>query len=342
MGTAFIPGTGLSYRQHFGSGKQSSPENGTALPPENHGSRHIYVNTAPIEEIHSASTELLTSATLKEVKQFIQTAHQQHLEISGELDIARPAKEKAEKRFYSWDRGFLFKKLFKGAFAKRQEARETETAKVSELEEQLRLSTIATHIEIEQEQADLYYRLRDEFAALCECAAIWDIKTRQATDMFHERTTAQSKLSRESIKFTLDACDLIEWDQKVPSLKNAKGGDLFLYPGFILYRAAREAFSLIEYHDVKGLATNISFIEEEKIPADSRVVGQSWAKGNRDGSRDRRFASNHEIPIAEYGSLALKSDNGLWEEFQFSNLQKMINFSQALKKFTSSFNRIAA
>ncbi len=343
MGTASIPGTGLSYREHFGIDNQTPSDNGSpAYPPLNHRPTRVFTNSAPIEDIHSASTELLTSATLKEVKQFIQTAHQQHEEIARELDDARTTKVAADGRFISWDRGFLFKRLFKKAFAKRREILATETARVAELEEQLRLSTIVTHIEVDKEQSDLYYRLRDEFAALCECAAIWDIKTRQATDMFHERTTARTKLSRESVRFTLGSCDLFEWDQKVPSLKNAKGGDLYLYPGFILYRAAREAFSLIEYQDVKGLATDVRFIEDERVPSDSKLVGQAWAKSNKDGSRDRRFSDNHQIPIVEYGSLSLKSDNGLWEEFQFSNLQKMVNFLNALNKFSDSFNRIAA
>jgi hypothetical protein len=108
-----------------------------------------------------------------------------------------------------------------------------------------------------------------------------------------------------------------------------------------LYRTAREAFSLIEYQDVKGLGTNVRFHEDERVPPDSSVVGQTWAKANRDRSRDKRFADNHPIPIVEYGSLSLKSDNGLWEEFQFSDLNKMVNFLKALIAFTDSFDRIA-
>jgi hypothetical protein len=209
------------------------------------------------------------------------------------------------------------------------------------LEEQLKLSTISTHIELEKEQSELFFRLRDQFAALTECAAIWDIKTRQATDKFHERTTASTRLSREKVRFELGLCDLIDWEQKVPHLKNAKSGDLFLFPGFILYRAAREAFSLIEYHDVTGGVTDVSFQEEEGVPTDSQVVGKTWAKANKDGSRDRRFADNYEIPIARYGAIKLKSQNGLWEEFQFSNVQKLLNFANALNTFTASFAAVA-
>lgn len=351
MGTASIPGTGISYRQHFGTGSPRSNGGTTPsdyspspvpLPVPSYPSFHqLPLNTAPVEVIHSASTESMTSASLKEVKQLIETAYKQHEEISVELNTARVAKIKAERRYGSWERGFLFKRIFKKAFAKRKEVLEEESAKVSELEEQQELSRISTQIDIESEQAELFFRLRDEFAALAECKAIWDIKTRQATDKVRERTTAIMKLSRERVRFELGLCDLIQWEQKVPHFNNAKGGEIYLFPGFILYRAAREAFSLIEYQDMIGTATNVPFQEEEGVPADSVVIGKTWARANKDGSRDRRFAQNYEIPIAQYGAVALKSHSGLWEEFQFSNPQKLLNFITALNAFTRSFARVA-
>ena len=112
------------------------------------------------------------------------------------------------------------------------------------------------------------------------------------------------------------------------------------FPGFILYRAAREAFSLIQYQDIRGNATNIRFQEEENVPSDSTVVGSTWAKANKDGSRDRRFANNYQIPMVQYGHLTLKSTSGLWEEFHFSNLDRMVKCLTALNAFTSSFEPV--
>ena len=108
--------------------------------------------------------------------------------------------------------------------------------------------------------------MRDAFAALAESAAIWDIKTYHATDRFRERTTAEMRVNRERVTFSLGSCDLIQWEQKVPHLQNANGGDLFLYPGFILYRAAREAFSVIDFHDLKNIASAVNFQEYRRIP----------------------------------------------------------------------------
>ena len=355
MNTLSIPGTGISYRGHVGLPQPSDAEPAAPRPPlpSSHVVPSVLYPTpsfptapvrpaAPIEEVRSASTELLTSESLKQLKELMLMTFQEREDITRHLNLALPEKERAVKRYTSWERGFLFRRLFKKSFAKRKAECETATAKVAEFEEQLRLTTVATHVEIEKEQAEPYFRMRDGFARLCECAAIWDVKSHQATDRFHERTTATMRVNRQRVTFSLDGSDLIQWEQKVPHLRNSKGGDLFLYPGFILYRAAREAFSVIDYHDVNGKAASVSFQEEEAVPADSKVIGQTWAKANKDGSRDRRFTNNYQIPIALYACLTLKSESGLWEEFQFSNPERLVQFLEAFNAFVNSFGKEGA
>jgi Protein of unknown function (DUF4236) len=199
QGTVSIPGTGLSYHHRF-TPSAESPGTGSGFLPSlpNHTPHPHFLNTAPIEEVHSASTGLLTSETLKQVKQIITDAQKQQQDICRELDDARTAKVDWEGKYLSWRDGVLLKKLFKKTFAERKETFETESARVAELEEQQKLSVISAQIEVEGKPADMYYRLRDEFAALCECAAIWDVGSHQAADKFHERTVADMKITRES------------------------------------------------------------------------------------------------------------------------------------------------
>ncbi len=153
MGTASIPGTGISYRQHF-SLSTPSPENrepgtyGGLNPPPVFPSQFVAPTPPPdsglpIEEVHSASTELLTSATLKDLKNLLQMTFQEREDISQHLNLARAEQQRSSKRYESWDNGFLFKRIFKTAFAKRRAEFETATDKVLELEEQLRLTAVA-------------------------------------------------------------------------------------------------------------------------------------------------------------------------------------------------------
>ena len=64
---------------------------------------------------------------------------------------------------------------------------------------------------------------------------------------------------------------------------------------------------------------------------------QAWAKANKNGSRDMRFVNNHQIPIVRYASLTLKSESGLWEEFQFSNPERLHRWISGWNAFVVSF-----
>lgn len=350
-GTASLPGTGISYRHRFDASERPQP--GLTVPPPfgsprpftpsivplppTPGSPSFRASAIPVREVHSASTELLTSENLKEFKDLIQSTYAEQQDISGELETARQEKQRVSQLYMSWRDGFLFKRVFKKKFAKRKADSKSADARFSELEDQLRLTTIAARIEIERDQAEPYFQMRDAFASLSECQAIWDIKSFRAADRFHERTTVEARVCRTRVSFSLGSSDLLQWEQKVPHLQNAKGGDLFLYPGFILYSAAKEAFSVIDYHNIHSVLTPVQFEEQERVPKDSTVVGQAWAKANKDGSRDRRFANNYQIPIVLYGSLSMKSDQGLWEEFQFSDPERLKRFLETLDKFEKSF-----
>ena len=348
MRTASIPGTGISFRQHF-SGPEPSPKPSNAplgtspiLRPPLPDAPPLHFGTPVTQEIRSAPTELLTSESLKQLKDLIATAYTEREDIKGQLSSAQSEKARASSRYFSWEQGFLLRRLFKNKFAHRRALLDTETQKVHELEEQLRLTVIAAEIEIDQGQAEPFFRMRDDFAALCECAAIWDVKSQRATDRFHERTIADQAVERQKVNFHLNMCDLIQWDSKIPHLVNANGGDIYLYPGFILYRATRSAFSVIDYHDLREDVSSVRFNETEGVPSDSQIIGQTWFKANKDGSRDRRFANNYPVPIAGYARWVLKTPTGLWEEYQFSNPDRLLRFVASLRAFIASFHSIPA
>jgi len=82
---------------------------------------------------------------------------------------------------------------------------------------------------------------------------------------------------------------------------------------------------------------SLRFIEEEPVPPDAAVVGQAWAKSNKDGSPDRRFRDNYQLPIALYASLTFTSPSGLHEEFQISNPGLAERFARAWNAFQLSF-----
>ena len=336
-----IPGTGMWDRQRIG-GPTSQPSSATdypgtpalpSVPPSS-----FPISPSPATEIHSASTELLTSDSLEQLRRLLTDAFNERDELTREVSRATSEANTATRRYQKWERGFLMKRLFKQSFATRKETAETAVAKLEELQEQLRLTTIATEITVDREQAEPYYRMRDTFAALSECQKVWNVLTEKAIDRIAERSNANTAVTRTPVSFSLNACDLIQWEQKVPHLPNRTGGDMYIYPGFILYRASKQAFALIDFCHVTLRFVSTQFTENEAVSSDSQIVGHTWAKCNKDGSPDRRFRNNCQIPVAHYGTLLFSSRDGLDVRYICSNAKSAEDFVKAWAAFRMSFS----
>jgi hypothetical protein len=103
-----------------------------------------------------------------------------------------------------------------------------------------------------------------------------------------------------------------------------------------VHTVSLEAFALLEYKDVQLLSSPTRFIEEEPLPSDSKIVGETWAKTNKDGTPDRRFKDNYQIPIAQYGKLSLTSGTGMNEEYMVSNLERTESFAKAWSELANA------
>lgn len=77
------------------------------------------------------------------------------------------------------------------------------------------------------------------------------------------------------------------------------------------------------------------FIENENVPSDTDIVEYTWAKSNKDGSRDKRFADNYQIPVARYGLLHFSSSSGLNEVYMFSHPVAAYNFKVMFDEYKS-------
>src|SRR5262249_15124759 len=95
---------------------------------------------------------------------------------------------------------------------------------------------------------------------------------------------------------------------------------------------------LIDSREVQLSYRSERFIEEQTLPVDAQVVGQAWAKSNRDGSPDRRFRDNYQIPVALYGNLVFTSASGLHEEYQVSNCLLAERFATGWHRFHASLS----
>lgn len=74
-------------------------------------------------------------------------------------------------------------------------------------------------------------------------------------------------------------------------------------------------------------------MEEGEIPTDAKITGKTWAKVNKNGTPDKRYKDNYQIPICTYGCIEIKSSTGLNETYCFSNYDKAEKFFNQLKNY---------
>jgi hypothetical protein len=291
-------------------------------------------------EIHSASTTTLTSEGLEPLKELLIKAQDERAKLLPELREASNQAARLKSKHKRWTNGWLFKRLFQVSFTRLGETAAEATEKEAELQEQERLSRLATEFDLPENLKDSFGRVCDAVATLSQAQRIWDTISSKATDRHRERTTAFHSIERKPVTMSLGSCDLIQTSWKVPHLMNANGGEMFIYPAFILYHVSRNVFALVDIREANLDYSPSSFIEEEAVPTDSQLIGHTWKKANKDGSPDRRFANNYQIPIMEYGDIRITSKGGLNEEYLISNAVAAQGFAQAWAAFKDALPRV--
>jgi hypothetical protein len=292
----------------------------------------LQITAAESGEIRSAGTSELTSAGLSKFRELLAQAQQERGVLLPELHVAVQEADRLEQKQAAWQQGWLLRRILPSRYARIQKSAEEAAARREELEEQEKLSRLQTQIDLPDEVRKVYSQLVDAFAIIAKCERKWDTLSRVATDRVRQRTTASHSIDRKPVAFDLGSCDLIESEWRVPHLENANGGDLYIYPAFVLLHISAETFALVDMMEVEIESASAAFIEEETIPTDTRIVRQTWKKANKDGSPDRRFAGNYQIPVVEYGRLAIRSESGLNEEYMLSNFAAVAQFGAVWKQ----------
>jgi hypothetical protein len=122
--------------------------------------------------------------------------------------------------------------------------------------------------------------------------------------------------------------------------QNANGGDLLLYPGFIVMVGEKNNFALIDFREIKIEHHAQSFIETNVVPKDSKVIYYTWKFVNKNGTRDKRYKNNFQIPIVFYYEITIKSNKGLCGSYQFSNAEIGEKFCCSLESYRASLQKM--
>ena len=108
---------------------------------------------------------------------------------------------------------------------------------------------------------------------------------------------------------------------------NLKKETLIILPDKVFVIRGKKV-GLVDYKDFTISVSSSNFRENEKVPGDAHIVGTTWQYVNANGTPDRRYKNNRQIPICLYGTVRLYSAGGagINVELMTSNIQKAQDF----------------
>ena len=153
---------------------------------------------------------------------------------------------------------------------------------------------------------------------------IWRVATNTPTFDWKRNAGAASLVTRKLIRVERLQPPYIATNVDVWSI-SLNDQTLFFFPDHVFVRQGQR-YGAVSYESLNISFAPTRFIENEMVPKDANIVDYTWQYVNKNGSPDRRFSHNRQIPIAQYGFIEFKSDTGLNLHFHVSNIQAATSF----------------
>lgn len=178
----------------------------------------------------------------------------------------------------------------------------------------------------------IYERVLNTFTAMHSCQASWRVLASGQVLDGRYNAGAGRTLKRKTASLGKSGVKHVQCNIDIPWL-NAGRNSFYFYPDRIFIVSASHV-AVCTYRFINFSTQLTRFIEEARVPSDSVVVGHTWRFVNKNGTPDRRFNNNRQIPIAQYEELHLSSKQGVQECFQFSRVSTAAAFVDALISLT--------
>lgn len=318
-----IPGTGIYQRQKLN--KKSSSYNQSAQ----------YEQDFAIEkEITSSDVRQITSHDMQEFKKSILLARQQRIEL--QKDLNKLSWELVRNKIkllcsYIFLYGFVWKEHPK------QIKKKITFLKESTIEVRKDHNSCYVNLEInfDKDFREKYDNLLEAFKKVCSSQKIWDVTSQKTENTVITRSSAGTLVKKNEVRFGLKNLEDIKTKYEALFFQNANGADIYIYPNFITIFSTKENFAIVGFEELEFIHHSVRFVETNPVPKDAEVVGQTWAMVNKNGTRDKRFKGNYQIPLVKYGQFKFSTKSGLNEEYQVSNYEASCSFAEAFKEYQS-------
>jgi len=337
-----IPGTGLYQRQKIGNFNNQQP---TAL------------DTKIYEQVEELPSQDLTSTELFGLKTQIVDTYNERITIQGEIQ--------SDKKITKWSIIFAIISGIISAF--NFDSYSINTVFVifavitglllfmgvgfaiskSKKESILENITLKVDVSMDEQIETKFNELQRKFSDMQSTSRAYYIANQSyITNQVQQRTSASYTVTRNAVDLykSFENNFIITPYQPI-ILNTVNDGTLLLYPGFlvIIYNNPQynqNAIHVTKWKDINIMNSTVNFHEEDGVPNDSEIVGRTWKYVNKNGSPDKRYSYNPEIPIVRYYELTIIVSNKSGYCYYISNVNRGEAFYKAFEDFKSAIVKL--
>ncbi len=180
------------------------------------------------------------------------------------------------------------------------------------------------------EKQDEHNRRIGAWQLLAEGDKEWQVLSEQFNNNSKITAGAVRKLKRRECKIQKGHPFFINTNVDTIQIILANKERLIILPDKAFFIRKRKV-GMIDYSDFRISVSSVRFVETGAVPKDAQVVEQTWQYVNQNGTPDRRYKNNHQIPVCLYGQVLLRSSSGLNVELQISNIQNARDFAELIE-----------
>lgn len=180
--------------------------------------------------------------------------------------------------------------------------------------------------EMDSENEKKYNSRTSTWMSLNQCNKMWQI-TQQAT-VSNRRVNAGAgrNINRNNLKFTNKLPYYLKTNVTCVVIPLRKEKLIMLPDKILIIR--KNNVGVVSYENLHINVNGTRFIESEGVPGDSEILEYTWQYVNKNGSPDRRYNNNRQLPICLYAAILITSSEGLNVEIQCSNVRIAEEFSK--------------
>ena len=322
--TAGIPGSGLSWTQYTPHGRNSSEDTSQRISPVPHLRPNPGIPTPAFEPAESqpalvpfesaAGTEINALST-SQLAIVLNEAHRRFrlapLTLIGSLGLFIISSISGDQVLVGLSALFA-----------------TVLVPISIFLDRYRRS-VKVGIKLDRTAQTITAVLSESYSDLKSCSVIWDVQAEGRTSDWKRHAGATTLSQRHVIRPQFSRPGCIRGNVRFPEIKLGSA-ELFFLPDAVLV-VSKRTVAAFHYRDLYFSEGSTRFIEEGRVPSDTAIVGRTWRFVNKTGGPDRRFNSNRQLPVCQYGEMDFSSSGGLSGKIQFSRVAAGEKFAKALK-----------